>query len=187
VGRLEVITGPMFSGKTEELIRRLRRHQIAGRRTILMRPSFDTRYSDVESISHSGSRMTSFAVDPVAEQLWANGQFFDVVGVDEIQFFAQPELRIEEAINWLIEGGKTVIVSGLDMTYRCEPFGVMPHLLAIANSVQKLTAVCQVCGEDAGYTQRLVDGKPAPFAGETIVVGGLETYAARCRQCFETG
>ena len=181
-GRLEVITGPMFSGKSEELIRRLTRAQIAGKKVTSFKPKIDNRYSQNEIVSHSGSRIGAISQpnNSMARVVMEN---YDVIGIDEAQFFDPDDLL--EHIKLGIENGKTIIVTGLDLTYRQEPFGIVPTLMAMADRVDKLNAVCAVCGNDAMMTQRLVNGDPAPFDGETIQVGGLDTYEARCRNCFE--
>lgn len=183
VGRLETICGPMFSGKTEELIRRLRRDQIAGRNVVVFKHDIDNRYDEKRHIiSHNGSKMEAYVVDS-AEQLKSISSSFDVVGVDEAQFF--PEEIIPVLIS-LVSDRKKVICAGLDMTYRQEPFGIMSHLLSISEIATKLTAVCHRCGNEAYFTQRLVDGNPAPFEGPTVQVGALDSYEARCRECFES-
>lgn len=172
---IEVITGPMFSGKSEELCRRLVRMTIGGKRTYAVRPAVDTRdYADREYISSlSGSKFPAAVIDnPFNIEYLA--KYNDVVGIDEAQFFEYSVLEHVLRASTLA----TVIVSGLDMDFRGEPFGFMPHLLAVAAKVTKLTAVCNSCGEDAMYTQRLIQ------LGETIVVGGTESYEARCEKCF---
>lgn len=185
---LTVICGPMYSGKSEELIRLLRRAAIGNKTTVLLRPDIDHRYHKKDLVSHAGITHKAHPIEPVAEQIFANGQFFDVVGVDEIQFFSMHEGNtVEEMITWLLDMGKEIVVSGLDMTFRREPFGCIPNLMAMADKVLKLDAVCHKCGGTANLTQRLVDGKPASFDGPTIKVGGTESYEARCRICFETG
>ena len=181
--RLEVICGPMFSEKTTELIRRLRREQIAGRNVVAFKHSLDSRYEADAITSHNGQKIPSYLV----EYLWQIPELtneFDVVGIDEVQFF-EPDGENISAITALVQKHKRVIVAGLDMTYRREPFGIMPYLLAVADDVAKLRAVCHKCGEDAQYTQRLIDGEPAPFSGPTVQVGALESYEARCKNCFE--
>lgn len=180
-GRLEVICGPMFSGKSEEMIRRLRRAKIAGKNVIAYHPSIDNRYSVNEIVSHSGSKIDSISAKTPVD-IMINYRDYDVIGIDEAQFFS--DLLIE-VIQEFIHNGKIVIVAGLDMTYRQEPFGEMPTLMTMADTVLKLSAVCAICGEDAMMTQRLINGDPAPFSGDTIQVGGLDTYEARCRNCFE--
>lgn len=180
-GRLEVICGPMFSGKTEELMRRLRREQIAGRSVVVFKPKIDARYAADLVTSHNGVNMPAV----VTELGFTHpGEDYDVIGIDEIQFF--PELIVLTDIQWLTEGlGKKIIVTGLDQTFRREPFGVVPTLMALADRVDKLDAVCAICGTDATLTQRLVDGNPAPADGPTVLIGGLETYEARCRGCHQ--
>lgn len=180
-GRLEVITGPMFSGKSEELIRRLTRAKIAGKSVIAYHPAIDKRYGFGVIASHSGSKIESTGILDASTML-VDYKKYNVIGIDEAQFFTD---MVTIVIDEMIHNGKTVIVAGLDMTYRQEPFGEMPILMAKADRVDKISAVCAVCGNDGMLTQRLVDGSPAPFSGETIQVGGLDTYEARCRGCFE--
>ena len=182
-GQLELICGPMFSGKSEELMRRLRRVGYARKHAILVKPAIDDRYSVDEVVSHEGQRMAARVVSaPDAILQLAAGA--DVVGVDEGQFLDDSLIDVCEE---LIERGIRVVIAGLDMDYRQLPFGPMPRLLAMADEVAKLKAVCHSCGEAAMFTQRLVDGKPAPFSGETVVIGGLDSYEARCRSCFQPG
>lgn len=180
-GRLEVITGPMFSGKSEELMRRLRREKLAGRSVGLFKPLIDDRYEEDHVVSHNGAKMEAIRCE--IPGLFMYGMDYDVVGIDEIQFF--PE-RVRTVLNILIWSRRKIIVAGLDMTFRQEPFGIMPYLLSVAEDVQKLSAVCHRCGNDAYFTQRLVDGEPASFSGATVEVGGTESYEARCRNCFES-
>ena len=182
-GQLELICGPMFSGKSEELMRRLRRVGYARKHAILVKPAIDDRYSVNEVVSHEGQRMAARVVrNPEAILALATG--CDVVGVDEGQFLDDSLIDVCEQ---LVDRGIRVVIAGLDLDYRREPFGPMPRLLAMADEVAKLKAVCHGCGESALYTQRLFDGKPAPFSGETVVIGGLDSYEARCRGCFEPG
>lgn len=181
MSRLEVICGPMYAGKSEELMRRLRRDQIAGRNVLLIKPKIDERYSQTHVTSHNGVTMEAKIGVTASDIFWLGYGAAEVIGIDEIQFF---EKDVVQAITDLLNEDKKIIVSGLDMTYRQEPFGDVPTLMAIADSVTKLSAVCHSCGEDAIYTQRLIGGEPAPFAGETVQVGGLDTYEARCRNCF---
>ena len=182
-GWLEVVCGPMFSGKSEEMIRRLRRAEIAGQRVLLFKPAIDDRYDVVDVVSHAGVRMSAVPVDG-ATALVARARGCDVVGIDEVQFF---EPSIVDASLALAYGGARVIAAGLDQDFRRLPFGPMPDLLARAELVDKLQAVCHRCGGPATTTQRLVDGQPAPYAGETIVVGALDSYEARCRDCHQPG
>jgi thymidine kinase len=173
----------MFSGKSEEMIRRLRRAEIAGQRVILFKPRIDDRYDAADVVSHAGVRMSAVPVDGCAE-LVARSRSADVVGIDEVQFF---EAGIVDAALTLASDGARVIVAGLDQDFRRRPFGALPELLALAEFVDKLQAVCHRCGGPATTTQRLVDGRPAPYSGETIVVGALDTYEARCRDCHSAG
>jgi thymidine kinase len=181
-GQLELICGPMFSGKSEELMRRLRRVGYARKHAILVKPAIDDRYSVDEVVSHEGQRMAARVVRKPEAILQLAA--CDVVGVDEGQFLDDSLIDVCEQ---LVAGGVRVVIAGLDLDYRREPFGPMPRLLATADEIAKLKAVCHGCGEAAMYTQRLVDGRPAPFSGETVVIGGLDSYEARCRACFEPG
>jgi len=182
-GWLEVICGPMFSGKSEEMIRRLRRAEIAGRRVVIFKPWIDDRYDATDVVSHAGARMRAVPIATVAE-LTERASDFDVVGIDEAQFLGD---GIVPGVLELAERGTRVIVAGLDQDFRRLPFGPMPALLSHAEFVDKLQAVCQSCGGPATTTQRLVDGRPAPYSGETVVVGAAEQYEARCRCCHEPG
>ena len=180
-GWLEVVCGPMFSGKSEELIRRLRRAEIAGQRVLIVKPKIDNRYDIGHVVSHAGAKMRAVAVSSPAD-IPGLVEGYDVIGVDEVQFFA-PEIVL--ILDGLVEKGLRVLVSGLDQDFRGFPFGPMPELLCRAELVDKLQAVCHRCGGPATMTQRLVDGFPAPADGATIVVGALEQYEARCRSCHE--
>jgi thymidine kinase len=178
-GRLEVITGSMFCGKTDELIRRLRRATIARQKVQVFKPKIDNRYNEQKVTSHAGS---DFDAQPIA----SSRQILDllnadttVVGVDEAQFF---DLEIVDVVQKLAERGVRVIVAGLDTDFRSEPFGPMPVLMAQAESVDKLNAICMVCGGEACRTQRLVNGKPAHYHDPVVIVGAAELYEARCRQ-----
>jgi len=182
-GWLEVICGPMFSGKSEEMIRRLRRAEIAGQRVVIFKPRIDDRYDAADVVSHAGARMRAVPVAGAAE-LSARAQGFEVVGIDEVQFFATQVVAI--ALD-LAHAGTRVVAAGLDQDFRRLPFGPMPELLARAEFVDKLQAVCHRCGGPATTTQRLVDGRPAPYSGDTVVVGANENYEARCRDCHEPG
>jgi thymidine kinase len=173
----------MFSGKSEEMIRRLRRAEIAGQRVLLFKPRIDDRYDAADVVSHAGVRMSAVPVDGCSE-LVARARGCEVVGIDEAQFF---EPTIVDAALALADGGVRVIAAGLDQDFRRQPFGPMPELLARAEFVDKLQAVCHRCGGPATTTQRLVDGRPAPYSGETIVVGALDSYEARCRDCHNAG
>jgi len=182
-GWLEVICGPMFSGKSEEMIRRLRRAEIAGQRVVIFKPKIDNRFDAADVVSHAGARMRGVPVSSVAE-LAARAQGFEVVGIDEVQFFEHSVISVSLE---LAENGARVVAAGLDQDYRRLPFGPIPELLSHAEFVDKLQAVCHRCGGPATTTQRLVDGKPAPYSGETVVVGAAEQYEARCRDCHEPG
>jgi thymidine kinase len=180
-GWLEVVCGPMFSGKSEELIRRLRRAEIAGQRVLIVKPRIDDRYDIGHVVSHAGAKMRAVAVSK-PEDIPGLADGYDVIGIDEVQFFAA---EIVLAIDALVERGKRIVVSGLDQDFRGLPFGAMPELLCRAELVDKLQAVCHRCGGPATMTQRLVNGYPAPADGATIVVGALDSYEARCRACHE--
>jgi thymidine kinase len=182
-GWLEVVCGPMFSGKSEEMIRRLRRAEIAGQRVVIFKPRIDDRYDLHDVVSHAGIRMRAVPVDGVAE-MRERARGFEVVGIDEAQFF---EHEVVATALGLADVGARVIAAGLDQDFRRLPFGPMPELLAHAEFVDKLQAVCHRCGGGATTTQRLVDGRPAPYSGATIVVGANEQYEARCRDCHEAG
>jgi thymidine kinase len=182
-GWLEVICGPMFSGKSEEMIRRLRRAEIAGQRIVIFKPRIDDRYDAADVVSHAGARMRGVPVASVSELL-GRAEGYEVVGIDEVQFF---DADVVGAALRLADSGVRVVAAGLDQDFRRLPFGAMPDLLAHAEFVDKLQAVCHRCGGPATTTQRLVDGSPAPYSGDTIVVGANEQYEARCRDCHEAG
>jgi len=185
-GRLEVICGPMFSGKTEELARRVRRHLIAKQTVKAYKPSIDNRYgARSEIVSHIGNTVPATTVDTrYTDNIYLLSRSFDIAAIDEVQFF---DSGIVKNIKNLVDEGIIVIVSGLDQDFRGDPFGHMPELLAMADMVVKLKAVCNSCGADANMTQRLIDGKPAPYSGDTILVGAKDSYEARCRNCHERG
>ncbi len=182
-GWIEVVTGVMFSGKSEELMRRVRRALIAKRRVQVFKSHLDDRYAGIESVSsHDGTRIEAHPITrsiEIAEQVRADAQ---VVAIDEAQFLDDGVTRIA---NFLADRGIRVIVAGTDMDFRGAPFGPIPSLLAIAEKVDKLHAICVVCGDLASRNQRLIDGRPAPAEGPTIQVGGSESYEARCRSCHE--
>ena len=180
-GSLEVVCGPMFSGKSEELIRRVRRAEIAGLRALIVKPAVDDRYDVGHVVSHGGAKMRAVTAASSAEvRRLAAG--YEAVGVDEVQFFPA---QITLLLDGLVEGGMRIIACGLDQDFRGLPFGAMPELLCRAELVDKLQAVCHRCGGPATMTQRLVDGRPATADGATIVVGALDSYEARCRACYE--
>lgn len=182
IGRLEVICGPMYSGKSEELQRRLRREKIAKKEVIVFKPKVDTRYDSEAIVSHNGVKME--AIPSTIDEMWDRAWECDVIGIDEIQFY---EDEVIDQVEMFVAGGKKVIISGLDMDFRRAPFGVMPYFLSVAEQVDKLYAVCHVCGHEAYFTQRLHDGQPANFEEDTVEIGGLESYEARCRLCFQEG
>jgi thymidine kinase len=182
-GWVEVICGPMFSGKSEELIRRLRRAEIAGQRVLIVKPRLDDRYDVSHVVSHAGARMRAVAAEHSSDVLRL-ADAYDAVGIDEVQFFDE---AIVEAAIALAAAGKRVVAAGLDRDFRADPFGPMPLLLCHAEFVDKLQSVCHRCGGPATMTQRLVDGEPASFDGETIVIGALDSYEARCRGCYRPG
>ena len=181
-GWIEVITGCMFAGKTEELIRRIRTLQYAKKNILVFKPSIDNRYSETEIASHSGYRVNCINVDSPIEIL----QYVDIkvvfVAIDEAQFFDHTLVLVCEE---LADSGKRVMVAGLDCDFRGEPFGIMPELLVRSEFVTKLSAVCAKCGQPATRTQRLVDGKPADYNDPIVLVGASEAYEPRCRHCHE--
>ena len=181
-GSVEVVTGSMFSGKTDELIRRLRRATIARQKVQVFKPAIDERYGLQQVTSHAGSAYQAIPVKSAADILPQLAEDTTVVGIDEAQFF-DPE--IVSIVQDLAERGIRVIVAGLDTNFRAEPFGSMPILMAIAEKVDKYQAICMVCGEAACRTQRLVDGRPAYFEDPVVIVGASEMYEARCRQQHE--
>lgn len=178
-GRIEVICGSMFSGKTEELIRRLRRARIAKQHVQVFKPVLDNRFAEEKVVSHNGQGLDAHPVNSASEIFEQLEPGTTVVGVDEAQFFDE---ALPGIVNELANRGLRVILAGLDMDFRAEPFGVMPALMALAEEVLKLHAICVECGEDACRTQRLVNGRPAHYADPVIMVGASEVYEARCRQ-----
>ncbi len=178
LGWIEVVCGPMFSGKSEELIRRLRRARIARRRVQVFKPAIDDRYSADEIVSHGDQRMKSDAVNNAEEIGRKVDPRSQVIGIDESNFFG-PELA--DVASHLADEGKQVIIAGLDTDYLGRPFSPMPELLCIAESITKMLAICMRCGNPAKHTQRLVE------SNDLIVVGAAGMYEARCRRCFEPG
>lgn len=178
-GIVEVITGSMFCGKTDELIRRLRRATIARQKVQVFKPRIDDRYSAEKVTSHAGGEFAALPIDGSAEILNKLEEGTTVVAIDEAQFFDEGLIDI---VQQLADRGTRVIVAGLDTDFRGEPFGPMPVLMAKAEVVDKLHAICMVCGEAASRTQRLVDGKPAYYDDPVVIVGASEMYEARCRQ-----
>lgn len=181
-GSVEVICGSMFSGKTDELIRRLRRATIARQKVQVFKPAVDIRYAVEKVTSHAGSEFAAIPVNQAADILGRLDKDTTVVGVDEAQFF-DPE--IIHIVSVLAERGIRVLVAGLDTDFRSEPFGSMPILMAQAEKVDKLQAICMTCGEPASRTQRLVNGKPANYHDPVVIVGASELYEARCRKHHE--
>ena len=179
-GWLEVITGPMYCGKSEELIRRLRRVKIAKQKVKVFKPVLDDRYSRKDVVSHSGNSIEAVPVDHPEEILERIDAAVDVVGIDEAQFFHEDLVEICED---LADRGIRVILAGLDRDFRNQPFGPMPELMARDEYVDKLHAICIQCGEPASRTQRLIDGEPAAADDPVILVGASEVYEARCRSC----
>jgi thymidine kinase len=178
-GVVEVVCGSMFSGKTDELIRRLRRARIARQKVQVFKPVIDTRYSVQKVKSHAGSEFEAQPIQYAVDILEMLEPDTTVVGVDEAQFF---DMAIIQVVSKLADKGMRVIVAGLDTDFRGEPFGCMPALMAKAERVDKLQAICMVCGEPASRTQRLVNGQPAHYDDPVVIVGAAEMYEARCRE-----
>ena len=182
-GWVEVVSGVMFSGKSEELMRRVRRSLIAKKKVQVFKSHLDDRYAGVHRISsHDGAEIEALPVTTSVQIAEAIAADTEVVGIDEAQFLDD---GIVTVVTDLADVGVRVIVAGTDMDFRGEPFGPMPALMAVAELVDKLHAVCVQCGEPATRNQRLIDGSPAPAEGPTIQVGGAESYEARCRGCHE--
>lgn len=177
-GWIEVICGSMFSGKTEELIRRLRRAQIARQNIQVFKPMIDNRYVAQAIASHNGLQERAIPVNNSAELLQRVDPQADVIAIDEVQFF---DADIVAACSTLASRGKRVICAGLDMDFRGVPFGPISQLLAVAEQVNKLRAICVVCGAPASHTQRLIGGTPAYYDDPVVLVGASEVYEARCR------
>jgi thymidine kinase len=181
-GWIEIICGSMFSGKTEELLRRIRRAEIARQQVQVFKPALDRRYHAEQVASHNGLYWGALPAESVAQILENVNPDTNVVAVDEAQFFA---LELSAACNLLADRGVRVIVAGLDLDFRGEPFRPMPVHKAEAEEVTKLQAICVQCGAPASRTQRLIDGRPAGYDDPVILVGGSESYEARCRRCHE--
>jgi thymidine kinase len=181
-GSVEVITGSMFCGKTDEMIRRLRRAAIAKQKVQVFKPAIDIRYDEVKVVSHAGTHFDATPVqssDDIRQLLEPDT---NVVAIDEAQFL---DNGIVDLVNELADKGLRVIVGGLDLDFRGEPFGSMPVLISQAEHVDKLHAICMVCGKDAARTQRLVNGSPANYHDPVVIVGADEMYEARCRKCHQ--
>jgi thymidine kinase len=181
-GWIEIICGSMFSGKTEELIRRIRRARIAKQKVQVFKPALDDRYHTEQVASHNGLQWQAIAVSNAREIPKHLDPDTTVVAVDEAQFF---DWELSSICNQLAQRGLRIILAGLDMDFRGEPFGPMPLLMAEAEEVTKLQAICVECGAPASRTQRLIDGRPAAYDDPIILVGGSESYEARCRHCHE--
>lgn len=177
-GSIEVVCGSMFSGKTDELIRRLVRATIARQNVQVFKPAIDVRYAVEKVTSHAGSNFDATPVEKSIDILGKLNEKTTVVGIDEAQFFDPDIVQVAQQ---LAARGIRVLVAGLDTDFRGEPFGPMPVLMSVAESVDKLHAICMVCGDEASRTQRLVNGKPARFDDPVVIVGASEMYEARCR------
>ena len=181
-GSIEVITGSMFCGKTEETIRRLRRATIAKQKVQVFKPRIDNRYSEKKVTSHAGLNYDALPIENAGDIPVHIKDDTTVVAIDEAQFFNDDIIQICQK---LADDGIRVIVAGLDTDFRGEPFGPMPILMAKAEKVDKLHAICVICGEEASRTQRLVNGKPANYSDPVVIVGASEMYEARCRKHHE--
>ncbi|MFI8613398.1 thymidine kinase [Staphylococcus capitis] len=177
-GWIETITGSMFSGKSEELIRRLRRGIYAKQKVIVFKPTIDDRYHKEKVVSHDGNEIEAINISTSREILNQDLDDVDVIGIDEVQFF---DGEIVNIVEQLAKNGHRVVVAGLDMDFRGEPFEPMPKLLAVSEQVTKLQAVCAVCGSPSSRTQRLINGEPAKIDDPIILVGANESYEPRCR------
>ena len=181
-GSIEVVCGSMFSGKTDELIRRLVRATIARQKVQVVKPAIDVRYAVEKVTSHTGSNFDAIPVEKALDILEKLEADTTVVGIDEAQFFDEGVVEVSQA---LADRGVRVIVAGLDMDFRGEPFGPMPTIMSMAERVDKLHAICMTCGDEASRTQRLVNGKPARYDDPIVIVGASELYEARCREHHE--
>jgi thymidine kinase len=179
-GWIEVVVGPMYSGKSEELIRRIKRAKIAKQQVQVFKPVIDNRYSKTDVVSHDGVKTEAICLHRSSEILRLVKEETEVIAIDEAQFFDD---GIIEVCQELADQGRRVVCAGLDMDFRGEPFGPMPELLSIAEFVDKIQAICVVCGNPATRTQRLIDGKPAGYSDPVVLVGAQEAYEARCRKC----
>lgn len=179
-GWIEVIAGPMYSGKSEELIRRIRRAKIAKQKIQVFKPEIDTRYSKDDVVSHCGEKEDAIPIKRGKDILKLLENDTDVVAVDEVQFFDDDIVKV---LNDIADDNKRVICAGLDMDFRGEPFGCMPKLMAVAEFVDKIQAICVKCGNPATRTQRLINEKPANYNDKIVLIGAKESYEARCRKC----
>lgn len=179
-GWVEMVVGPMYSGKSEELIRRIRRAKIAKQKVQVFKPAIDHRYSKEDVVSHCGDKEGAIPVTSSKEIFNLLEEDVDVVAIDEVQFF---DMGIIDVVIALADNNKRVICAGLDMDFRGEPFGPVPELLACAEFVDKIQAICMVCANPATRTQRLINGKPANYDDPIVLIGATESYEARCRKC----
>ncbi|WP_096185892.1 thymidine kinase [Evansella halocellulosilytica] len=181
-GWLEVVCGSMFSGKSEELIRRVRRASFGRQKVQVFKPKLDNRYAEKEVVSHNGTKVYALPIEE-ASHIWdLLENDTQVVAIDEVQFFNSDVINV---VQDLADNGIRVIVAGLDQDFRGEPFGHVPQLMSLAESVTKLQAICLSCGSPASRTQRLIDGRPASYDDPIILVGASESYEPRCRHCHE--
>lgn len=181
-GWLEVVCGSMFSGKSEELIRRVRRASYGRQKIQVFKPALDNRYSSEEVVSHNGTKVIAKPLKR-SEEIWKHVEFdTQVVAIDEVQFFDHEIISVVQA---LADKGIRVIVAGLDQDFRGEPFGPVPTLMSLAETVTKLQAICLSCGSPASRTQRLINGEPANYNDPIILVGASESYEPRCRHCHD--
>lgn len=180
MGQIEIICGPMFAGKTEELIRRVNRLEYARKKYLVFKPEIDNRYSNTEIVSHSNYRKKSIAIKDAKQILEYPVEDLDAVIIDEVQFFSENVIQIAE---YLADKGLRVICGGLDCDFKGSPFRIVADLLARAESVTKLSAICNVCGLPATRTQRIIDGHPAYEDDPVLLVGAKEAYEPRCRKC----
>lgn len=183
-GWIEVITGPMFAGKSEELIRRLRRLDYAKKKYLVFKPQIDNRYSQTDVVSHIKNKVKAIPIKDVNDILHYDVSNVNAVAIDEVQFFSMDAVRVADT---LANQGIRVICAGLDMDFRGEPFPVVANLMAKAEDITKLTAICVKCGAPATMTQRIVNGIPASYDEPVVVVGAAESYEPRCRHCHEVG
>lgn len=181
-GWIEVICGSMYAGKTEELLRRIRRIEYAKKTILVFKPKIDNRYSEGEVVSHNNERVKSISISNPLDIMKYVDPLPYAIAIDEVQFLKRDVIDVCEK---LANMGVRVITAGLDKDFRGEPFGIMPELLAKAEYVTKLQAICQVCGAPATRTQRIINGKPAKYTDPIVLVGAKEHYEARCRHCHQ--
>lgn len=181
-GWVEVICGSMFSGKSEELIRRVRQATFGNLSVRVFKPAIDDRFSEEEVVSHNGSSVIALPISKSEDIFNHIDKHVDIVGIDEVQFFDD---HIVDVVNELANRGLRVILAGLDTDFRGEPFGVMPELMTLSESITKLNAICPICSSPASRTQRLINGKAASYDDPIILVGASESYEPRCRHHHE--